>query len=294
LTPEDKTGEIARINSELSALREQANSAGADTKGQVEKRDKLNEKFKKLRQEIRELKNERDNLNEKVKTLKQQRDEARVKIKAHIEQIKAHNERISDLKKKAPRENRREMRKEFDDIEWKIQTTSLDMQEEKRLMERVKQLETQLSVYKKINQHIKAIAELRKALEPFEADAEAAHKELTDIAERSQDIHVKMMGKIEESKEVKAEADSLHGAYVQVREQVRPLREEIKRLMEQKRKLQASVREEDAKRKKSAEQELKEKLGSQAKDKLARGEKVSWDEFRMLADDESADSEAQD
>jgi uncharacterized coiled-coil DUF342 family protein len=294
LTPQDTLGEIARIDSELSALREQMNNAGADTKGQVEKRDKLNEKFKKLRQEIRELKTERDNLNEKVKTLKQQRDEARVKIRAHIEQIKVHNEKIAELKKTAPRENRRELQKEFDDIEWKIQTTTLDMQEEKRLMERVKQLETRLSVYKKIDQHIKAIAELRKALEPFEADADAAHKELTDIAERSQAIHAKMMAKIAESKEVKAEADSLHGAYVQAREQGRPLREEIKTLTEQKRKLQAAVREEDAKRKKSVEQELKEKIGSQAKDKLARGEKVSWDEFRLLDEGDSEDSEAQD
>ena len=294
MTEQDKSGEIARIDSQLSALREQVNSAGADTKGQVEKRDKLNEKFKKLRQEIREFKTERDNLNEKVKALKQQRDEARAKIKAQIEQIKAHNEKIAELTEKTPRENRRELQKEFDDIEWKIQTTPLDMQEEKRLMERVKQLETRLSVYKKIDQHIKQISELRKELEPIEAYADAVHKELTAMAERSQDIHAKMMAKIEESKGVKSEADSLHNAYIQEREQMRPLREEIKKLTAQKRKLQDTVREEDAKRKKGLEQALKEKLGSQAKDKLERGEKLSWDEFRLLDKGDSEDQEAQD
>jgi uncharacterized coiled-coil DUF342 family protein len=294
LTEQDKTGEIARIDRELSALREQVDRADVDTKAHVEKRDKLNEKFKKLRQEIREFKTERDKLNEKVKTLKQQRDSARAKIRAYIEQIRIHNEKIAELKKKTPRENRRALQKEFDEIEWKIQTTPLDVQEEKRLMERVKQLETQLSVYKKVDQHIKAISELRKELEPFEAEADAAHQELTDIAERSQDIHAKMMAKIEESKEVKAEADVLHSVYVQAREQVRPLHEEIKKLREQKRKLQATVREEDAKRKKRVEQALKEKVGSQAKDKLERGEKVSWDEFRLLAEGDSADSQSQD
>jgi uncharacterized coiled-coil DUF342 family protein len=40
------------------------------------------------------------------------------------------------------------------------------------------------------------------------------------------------------------------------------------------------------------EQALKEKLGSQAKDKLERGEKLSWNEFKMLVDDESKDSQA--
>jgi uncharacterized coiled-coil DUF342 family protein len=54
------------------------------------------------------------------------------------------------------------------------------------------------------------------------------------------------------------------------------------------------VREEDEKRKKNVEQALKEKLGSQAKDKLQRGEKLSWDEFKLLADEDSEDSQAQD
>ena len=289
MTAQDEISELERISRQLSALREQVNNANADTKGHVEKRDKLNEKFKKLRQEIREFKNERDNLNEKVKTLKQQRDEARGKIKARIEEIKSHNQKIAELKKKTPRESRRFMQKEFDDIEWKIQTTPLDMQEEKRLVERVKQLETQLSVYKKIDQHVKKISELRKELEPFEANADAAHQELTEIAERSQDIHSKMMAKIAESKVIKAEADSLHSAYIQAKEQVRPIREEIKKLTEQKRKLQATMREEDAKRKKTEEQALKEKLGSKAKDKLQRGEKLSWNEFQLLADEDSQD-----
>jgi len=53
--------------------------------------------------------------------------------------------------------------------------------------------------------------------------------------------------------------------------------------------LQDAVREEDAKRKKNAEKVLKEKLESQARDKLQRGEKLSWDEFKLLADGESED-----
>ena len=157
MTAQDKTSELERISRQLYALREQANSEDADTQGHVEKRDKLNEKFKKLRQEIREFKTERDNLNEKVKTLKQQRDEARAKIRVRIEEIKAHNQKIAELKKKTPRESRRDLQKEFDDIEWKIQTTPLDTKEEKRLIENVRQLETQLNIYKKIDKRVKKI-----------------------------------------------------------------------------------------------------------------------------------------
>jgi uncharacterized coiled-coil DUF342 family protein len=151
-----------------------------------------------------------------------------------------------------------------------------------------------LRVHKKIDQHIKAISELRKELEPFEAEADATHRELTETAEISQNIHSKMMTKIDESKEVKVEADSLHGFCIQEREKVRPLREEMKKLTSRKRELQAAMRKEDEKRKKGLEQALKEKISSQAKDKLKRGEKVSWDEFQLFVDDASEDSQTQD
>jgi uncharacterized coiled-coil DUF342 family protein len=290
LTEQQKTSEIAEVTQQLAALREQINNVNAETKTQVEKRDKLNEQFKKIRLEIQELKNERDNLNEKVKTLKQQRDEARTKIRANIEEVKTHSQRVKELKKKIPRVRRRELQKEFEDIEWKIQTTSLDMQEEKRLVENVKQLEAHLNIYRKIDQHVKKLSELRKELEPLEANAATAHQELTEIAERSQEIHAKMIAKITESKAVKAEADSLHAIYVQAKEHAKPLHEEFKRLTEHRKNLQDDVREEDKKRKKNAEDALKEKLGSQARDKLQRGEKLSWEEFKLLADNEPEDS----
>jgi len=269
LTEQQKTREIAVITQQLTVLGEQIKNANAKTHAHIEKRDKLNEQLKKLRREIQEFKNERNNLNEKVKTLKQ------------------HNQRIKELKKKTPRESRRELQKEFEDIEWKIQTIPLDMQEEKRLVENVKQLEMHLSIYKKMDLLVKKIAELRKELETLEANADKTHHKLTEIAERSQEIHSKMIAKISESTDIKGEADSLHSAYVQAKEHIRPLYEEFKRLTKHRKKLRDAVREEDEKRKKNAEKALKEEIESQARNKLNRGEKLSWDEFKLLADSES-------
>lgn len=289
MTAQQKANEIAQITERLSELKEQINNANAETQKYVEKRDKLNEQFKNLRHDISQLKIERDNLNNKVKTLKQQRDEARAKIKTNIEKIKLHSQKITELKKKTPKVSRHKLQKEFEDIEWKIQTTPLDLEEEKRLVATVKQLETSLSVYKKVDALGKQISELRKELETLEATAESTHQELTNIAERSQEIHTKMIDKITESKSIKAEADGLHGASVQAKEKVKPLREEFKKLTEHRRKLRDAMREEDEKRKKTAESALKEKLESQARDKLQRGEKLSWDEFKLLTDNESED-----
>jgi uncharacterized coiled-coil DUF342 family protein len=287
LGDQQKTNEIAMINQQLAALREQADKANANTKAYVERRDKLNVQFKKLRQEIFELKNERNSLNEKVQTLKQQRDEARTKRRTIIEEIKTHSQKSTEIKKKTPKKSRRILQKELEDIEWKIQTTSLDLQEEKRLIENVQQLETQLNIYKKIEQQNKKITELREELKTLETEGDSFHQELTATAQKSQEIHAKILAKITDAENIRGEADSLHGVYLQAKEQAKPLNEEIKKLMDQRKKLQDAMREEDERKKKTAEQALKEKLGSQARDKLQRGEKLSWDEFQLLAEDDS-------
>jgi uncharacterized coiled-coil DUF342 family protein len=287
LADQQKTNEIAMINQQLAALREQADKANANTKAYVEKREKLNAQFKKLRQEIFELKNERNSLNEKVQTLKQQRDEARTKRRTIIEEIKTHSQKSTEIKKKTPKKSRRILQKELEDIEWKIQTTSLDLQEEKRLIENVQQLETQLNIYKKIEQQNKKITELREELKTLETEGDAFHQELTATAQKSQEIHAKILAKITDAENIKGEANSVHGVYLQAKEQAKPLNEEIKKLMDQRKKLQDALREEDERKKKTAEQALKEKLGSQARDKLQRGEKLSWDEFQLLAEDDS-------
>jgi len=283
---QQKINEITAINQQLAALKEQAIKANADAKTYAEKRDKLNEQFKKIRQEIHELTEQRNCSNDAVKALKQQRNEAREKIKANIEEIKTHRQKLTELKKKTPPQSHRELQNEFDDIEWKIQTTSLDLQEEKQLIENVKQIETQLSAYKKIDQHYRKITELQKELDTLKAKADACHKELSEAAQKSQTTHTIILAKIAESKKIKSEADNLHNAYVQVKEKNKPLSEEIKKLTTQRQQLQSTMREEDALKRKTAEQALKEKLGTQAKEKLQRGEKLSWDEFQLLSEDD--------
>ena len=289
MTENQKTNEIAAITQQIAELKEKVNNANAEAREHVEKRDKVNEQFGKTRQEINELRTERDSLNAKVQSLKLQRDENRGKIKQIIEELKAHSQKIAVLKKKTPNQSQRELQKELEEIEWKIQTTSLDSQEEKRLVENVKQIEIKLSAYKKIDKYIKAIAEMRKELEALKTGADGAHQELTDIAKKSQNLHAKMMTKISESKTVKDEADRLNGAHIQAKEQAKPLHEEIRKLTKEKKRLQVVVQEEDKKRKKNAEQALKEKLETEAREKLQRGEKLSWNEFQLLSGDDSED-----
>ena len=289
MTDQDKKSELKRISDQLLSLRESVNKATANAKGYAEKRDKLNTELKNLRLEIDELRSQRDSMNQKVKILKHNRDDTQTKIKTLIQEIRSHIPKIIELKKKISRKNHTELQTEFDKIEWKIQTTTLKMQEEKQLIDRVKQLETQLNIYRKIDQHTRKISDNRKEIDALQKNVETAHQELTEVAERSQNVHKKMMLKIADFKSKKTEADNFHKDCIQEIKQAKPLRVEIRKLKKQERKLQAEMQEEDEKRKKNAEQALKEKLGSQAKERMQRGEKLNWNEFKLLEDENSPD-----
>jgi uncharacterized coiled-coil DUF342 family protein len=290
LTEPQKPSNHENFNQKLDELNKQIDDAYKDTQKLVEKRDKLNERFKQLREETRQLKAERDDINEKVHALKTERDETRVTIHPVIDEIKSAREKIAELKKKTPKRSKKDLQQEIDDIEWKIQTTSLDLKEEKQLIETVKQLETQLSTYKKIDRQFKKINELQHGLEAVGETGDKLHTELSGLAQKSQELHQQMLAKIDEARKIKEEADTTHNNYLLTREKIRQLEEQRQRIESEKRRIREierrayeTQRQQDAEAQKTNEKELRAKLETQAREKLERGEKLSWDEFQLLA-----------
>ncbi len=310
MSAQDKTNQIANLRSQIATLKDQVNKADSESKKQIEKRDQLNEQTRKANIEIRELKKQRDEINEKVRALKQQRDDVRVKIKPISDEIKTINDKKEELRKKAPRLRQKDLQKEINAIDWKIQTESLDLKEEKRLIDEIKQLETQLSSFRKIEKQNKKIAEHFQERKTLESQADVFHKELSELAKKSQELHERMIAKIAEAKKAKDDADAQHKGYIENKEKIKTMLVEIAVQTGQMLGLQNSIREQnnafrekqnierakenekislERNKKLLDEHALKEKLGAQAKEKLQKGEKLSWNEFQLLADDDDTE-----
>ena len=305
MSEKQKTNQEGNINQQIDTIKKQISEANTQIKKYVEKRNQLHEQVRKFRAEINQMKKERDSLNAQVKLLKEQRNLIRVKVKPIMDEVEGINEQINDLKKTVPHVSQHELQGEVDAIEWKISTTSLDIQEEKRLVGEVRNLENQLIGYKKIDRKHQKIKELIAQRKSFDSQADVFHKELTDLAKKSQELHNVIMEKVNSVKKDRAEADSLHQSFVKAKEQNRLWYEQIKQLIDQDRGLRARFKEfdlakrkeEEAKKKKEQaekavkEKEIKEKIGSEARNKLQRGEKINWDEFQiMLGDDDEEDN----
>jgi uncharacterized coiled-coil DUF342 family protein len=271
------------LNERISLLREQKSSVEAEAQEWAQKRDRLNERFKATREEIATVKIERDRANEKVKELKLNRDKARTRMHQKIQELKSLRTAVGETSRKKPASTRQSLEQRFDSLEWKIQTTPLTLDEEKRVVEQVKQAETQLNIYRKLEHARQTILNVETEIKALQAQAQSCHKSLTEIAQKSQELHRKMLLRLEESKTVKAEADRLHQSYLQAKEKTRTIQQEITASLDQARQRRREILQEEQRRQQQAEEDLRYKIEKQATEKLKRGQKLSWEEFQVLS-----------
>lgn len=279
-----KSEMVAELNEKLSALKDQENRLETEARERADKRDRLNGRMKSLRDEVLDLRSQRDELNSKVKELKQRRNEMTAGVHERLEEIRKLEDEKKALAKRKPPRSHGTLQKEVESIDWTIQTTSLTLQEDKELVEKVKQLETQLAIHKKLERMTGRIAQLRTEIKTMKSQSELLHKQLTEGALKSQETHGKMLEKLEDSKALKTEADNMHKEFLQAKERTRPVHEEMKLMLSQIRQLKGEMREEMQKEKKESQDALRETLEREAKEKLKRGEKLSWEEFQLLAE----------
>ena len=84
--------------------------------------------------------------------------------------------------------------------------------------------------------HSKKITEIKNELKVFQDKADALHKELTANAQKSQELHSKMLAKFEEMKTIRDEATNLHVMFLQDRARIKPLHDEIGKCIDQRHK----------------------------------------------------------
>ena len=131
---EDLENKRNKLNQEAEAHRKKRDRLNQETKRFAEQRDQLNSQVKKLLQEANRFKDKRDELNGKVREEKKNRDvltKDYTTVKSQLDKIKksrmSSNEEISIGK----------LKKELNGLEFKQQTSVLEADKERVLIERI-------------------------------------------------------------------------------------------------------------------------------------------------------------
>ncbi|MEM2103860.1 MAG: hypothetical protein QW717_03110 [Candidatus Bathyarchaeia archaeon] len=281
LHKQEKAEKTEELRHKLSILEEEKRKLDAEAEELIKKRDGLREKYKRLKFEILRLKNARDEINAEVKMLKQQRSQVKAEVSEKIRELRNVQTEIEALTGKKPYKSAKQLQKEIETYEWKIQTTPLNLQEEKQLIEHIKQLGNQLNILRKIRQLNQEKLELKSALKAMEAKVKLVHGKIVEQAEKSRQHHEEMLKKIGEAEKIKSEANSVHILVLEAKAKAKPLQDEIIRL-------EKMIMAEEERIRRKREENLVEKIAKEAEEKLKRGEKLTLEQFKVFMEKNGA------
>jgi uncharacterized coiled-coil DUF342 family protein len=275
--------QVNELDRELAPLKEQRSKLEREAKLRVERRDNIRRQIEQLRAEIVSLKNQRDEINQKVKDLKIIRDQLVSDRKEKLARVIEFKQKVASIKQD-PAKAILVIEREIENLDWKIQTDSLTMPEEKRIVEQIAELEKHLASYKQTQAMWSEIKTLQQQLRNLRTEEKEYYGQIAQLAEQSRRVHQMLTEKGANIPKLKTEANETHQKYIETRKQVQKLDQKCKLLTMQIHAVLSKSKSEEQKKKVKRAIELMQELEKKALEKMKRGEKLTWDEFKVLAE----------
>lgn len=278
------TMKVEELNRELSVLKQERDKLNSEAKAWAEKRNAIHEQIKTLRAEAILLKEKRDDINQKVKELKGLREQAKSEQKEKRAQVSKAKEKMRVFIEKKPSRSMIDIQKDIESIEWKIQTTSMPVKEEKVFVDKVRILESQQAIHKQLQELKNTLVELQTEEKALATKAKLHHETLAELAEQGQKFHEQMLELLNKAQSLKPEADAAHQKHVEFRQKANEAHQKYLELLQQIDSLKQEIKKKDEEQQTKRQQELREEALKKAQEKMKRGEKLTWEEFKLLAE----------
>jgi len=261
----DGTQRMSRINE----LDDERQKLRLDLRNASDKLGETRAKIVTVRDELQQLRKTRDGLNDTVRALKKSRDALRDTSKEKLAKLREVLKNMSDRPHASLAE------KELAALEWQVQTTTLDKEDEKKLMSKIRRLEISVSGYHKvlklredINKQREEADQLHARIQELAAESQKHHADIVQLAEAFQALRLKR-------EEQQKTLDGLRGRVADTNQQFVDLRNELT--------------DEEKRVRREKEEALKVSLKGTAEKKLSKGEKLTLLELGALYEGQGDD-----
>lgn len=275
---------IEELNLELTSLETERDKFDGEATNWVKKRNSVHEQIRRLRTEANNLREKRDALNQRVKELKNLREQAKANRREKRNGISKLGERARTLRERKPSQSLQSIQKEIQGLEWKIQTTPLPVKQEEKLIGKVKRLETKRNILAQLQKLNDMLIELRSEEEALETRAKSYHEKLSELAETSQKLHEERLKILNQVHNLRVEADDAHSKYVEKRQKADGFHQRYKDLQQKINALKQKQREVEEAKQAKHQKQLLEEAQKKALEKMKRGEKLTWQEFKLITE----------
>jgi phosphoserine phosphatase len=248
------------------------------------KRDNLNMEFKKIKSEANNLREKRNKLNAEIQSIKNVCEEMKSNRLKKMDLLNSLKRKMNIANLKVPMRSYFSLNDEVEKIDWKIQTESHSLTEERKLIDQIKTLKLELKIYQNIYSLKDKLAKLENEITDLKKGIFHHKEKIVKLAEKSQIVHKKMIDKFRESRELKVKADEAHQKYIKYYAEAKILHSEYVESLAQFNSLYRDIKESEKKSKEKEKIALLKQFEVEALNKLNRGEKISFEEFKLLAE----------
>ena len=274
---------VDAMEAQATSLKERLSALEIEVEKWASKRNSLNDTCKKIGGEIRQLQIERDRVNQKIRELKSEREYLRGELEVQYRKYDVEKKQTMVLTYRTF-QSKDGVRRQIEELDWKIQTTPLTPHEEAQIITQIKRLEQEALVHKEIAVLKQRVRRIRLAITAIKRQCEEINTQIDAFETERQENHVQRLSKIKEVKRVKTEADDAHQRFLEYLKEANEARSKHVNYINQLRDLSSQIHViEEAKRKLSADAELKARRKT-ATEKLKQKKKMSFQEFKALSD----------
>lgn|GEM_PF-1890956 len=236
-----------------------------------------------LKQRIEEAENlklERNKINVEVRNYKSRRGFIRQQQKSIIQQIKDLKCEIATLKRQAvvPEVV---ITKRLERLKWTYETNPVNPKAERKIINEINKLEFMAEVHNKIRDLQIRIVELRRQYSDLNHEANKIHEIILKLSQQSQCLHESLKNKYEEVSMLRTRLQDIGNEIKSLILQLNKINDEIRCTVSRLHELKSSLTYIHTYRNLIKTARIKENVAKEVLNKIKRGEKLSFDEFKI-------------
>ncbi|MCP8322649.1 MAG: hypothetical protein L6N96_00515 [Candidatus Methylarchaceae archaeon HK02M2] len=237
--------------------------------------ERLAQRERDLRKEIIENKikenKERNTLSKQYKLIRRLKETRKPIIAKMIEiddKVDKVNKALKEFQNKVPTKSEKILTEKLEKIEWDLQTMSLTRDEEKQLVGYIKKLEFELYLWKKAY-------EMRQELNALLSEVNSLKSKLDEVDEANSSLLIELKNR-------KKMLDKIIMIKQQLLKEDNEIKQDVVELKEILNHVQAEIFQK--------KQRLLKVARSKVKDKVSKGKSLSWDELKILFEEDKSES----
>ncbi len=283
---------ISNIEANARDIKQQRAELNRKVTTIANKRNQLNEQVKEIIVSAKEEREKRDQCNQLISEIKEKKTILLKELEGFNEQIKRLEEQLDQSQEKSSEQKRRpniptrRIRKQIQDLEWKLQTTSnIAINEEREIVDQINRLEQRFREAREsdvISRDLKAIYNRTRVLR---GKLRGLDRDLRTKAHESRIHHKAMIQAFKNADVFRKQADDLHSQFLEAKKQANLIHNEYLTHIREINKTRQFINKNKQKYRQKQDEERREKLKvktEDAKKKFDQGRKLSFEEFRTL------------